>query len=313
MAEIIPKFRIRNYTKTFDQAFTLDSSKIRRLLDVIAQKISLLSFESTLSITCFLKDKNKLEFNNVEDLLKHDNTIKNPIENLAIEVSILKEKSHYPKYINIDFHKNGIINFGIDDTGNSEITKLRSEIEEQIERTLTTNSIQKYLANSGFIQGTIFLCFFISILILFLNYSSSLKSQQNKSIMDIYMGKTIDKFTEKEKIDFIFRDSVKKYIKSETASYDFNVQKFIATFVEMVNLQNTIRILPFLIAIFVFFYSLISLYPKSNFFWGDMQEQIKRQERLRDNIFYGIIIALILGIIVNLSSAQLFSDFSNKK
>jgi hypothetical protein len=310
MTKNISRFQIRNYTKTFDQAFTLDSSKIRRLLDVITQKINPLPFESNLSINCFLKDKNTLKFSNVDDLLNYDNTIKNPIENLAIEFSIKEKGSYFPKYINIDFCKNGIINFGIDDKDNSEITKLRSEIEEQIERTLNKNNTQKYLANPGFVWGSLFLSFFIFILLLSID---STKNKQNKSIMDLYMGKSIDKFTEKEKIDFIFRDAVKKYIESERPFYEFSFQKFFLKMLEVINLQNILRILPFLIAILVFFYSLLYLYPKSNFFWGDMEEKIKKQEKLRENIFHGIFIALLIGFSVNLSSAQFFSDFFNRK
>ena len=125
-------------TRVFDSVFVLDSSKLSRLLNIIEERFKDLSETFIPQFEISTKKGKNYSTSTVEEILSHDNPVKNPIIDLSI---LYKDKADEPDntcFIKYDKEDNEI-KIKIKTKDAKQCNELFAEIEEQIERSLINN------------------------------------------------------------------------------------------------------------------------------------------------------------------------------
>ena len=200
------------YRRTFENVFVLDSSKLSRLLNVIEERFKELS--ESIFVNYEVSTKNGKNFKTVEidEILRHDNSVHNPLVNFEITYQDKRENPENRCYIEYD-RENSEIYVKIETKKPREGNELFAEIEEQIERSFVTNwvyTLKEYAFT--FILILIMLPIMVAPI---LNTSSKIDPKKYEYLSEedvIQLSGTITnkEISRENKIDFLYEYHSKK-------------------------------------------------------------------------------------------------------
>jgi len=288
--------------RAFDSAFTIDTSKLSRLLTVISERFKDITenpvtvFEATTK-----KGKNFLA-SNVEKIINHDNPVNNPITTLSI---LYKDKKEEPNNLcEISYDKeDSIIKLYVKTEDSRKSKDLFAEVEEQIERSLTPNWVYS-LKGEGSLETfrlvTVLLMLPIMIFAIF-----TFSSQKNLDKSDFLSSKDVAELTkqlsdseeELNKLDFLYEYHKRKL---KNLQDDENpILKFFSK-EKIFNIKILLLALPFIIVFGGLYYILWRTYIGSVFLWGDYEEYYNTLLERRKFLWNAVVVALLIGVVANL-------------
>jgi hypothetical protein len=123
-----------NITTKFDEVFTLDSSKLSRLLSVVEDRFKVISPDAVSVYEISTKKGKTFSTGDISTILSHDNPINNPIITLSIIYHDNKEEPS--NIVDIQFDKDDSrIRVKIQTNDPKVGNDIYAEVEEQLERT----------------------------------------------------------------------------------------------------------------------------------------------------------------------------------
>ena len=291
-----PKFVAqKNYQKS---PFILTDRKLSRLVEVAKER-----FEKMVDVDTFIeqyevrfKDGKVLIIDTLENLLRLDNSQKNPVIDIQMHFEIKSKGDSQDKHrVDIFFEGDRYYTVGVQ--GESEDLSWLQEtvggIEEQLERTIPRD--WPYAINSASPP------FFAALMAALLGVTLALSTAgtvSQKGLLNISDSRKEELATlssnsksEGEKIDFLFR-----YISAtlETNNSPTKAQLLLK------NPRTYFIGIPILIALISAIAAIFFFYPRRVFAWGDCGEAYEKTIERRKFLWYGVLFALIIGIIGNL-------------
>lgn len=276
-----------------DISFILTEQKLSRVVEVAKDRIASIKGGGNPKTvyTVDLLDGKELIIDNIDSVLKLDNSKTNPIT--KIDISILsKNDNGLENRIEIRFssggHFYGFIYISVSSPNPVWSKDTMIAVEEQAERTILKNFIYTLIKKKDLLVMA-FLIFLMVFTIIFADFESGyLKIPENVAVELNIFSKSVK--TETEKIDFIFRYLSATLEKSaginESRTSAVNQFYFIG--------------LPIFIGVVTSFITIFFFYPKNIFSWGDKGELYKQTVARRKFLWSGVILALIIGILSNM-------------
>ncbi len=297
-------------SKYFTAAFVLDTAKLNRLLNILENRFKEVGqpFQPEFKVTH--NDGKTIKLRDVESLLALDNTIKNRITELEIEVpnrASLDDGVH-SRYVSLEFEDAGRrnIHLSVMAKENARVAnQIFAEVEEQIERTFTNDLFNKLkLSNSSslFIQAItmmLMISFAIPALLFILQEPSPdpeaiANSQRFKELYD--RAKQNNDMA--SKVDFLFAIESGGYdgpVTPRKSVFSFNIRQYL-------NLRVFFISLPIIIIIISLVYLIGWCYPRAVFMWGDMETRYKRIVARRIYIWSVVVLAVLIELVGNMFS-----------
>jgi len=245
-----------------------------------------------------LVSEKKLKFDSIEDLLRHDNTLADPIHHLVITATGKDEASSCELFFygEKEPHLSGIA-VKVESNEQRWASSLAAEIEEQVERIRMPGVIYQLRQSVGF--RNLWASLLIPLAVVGMTagmfadlFKWSNVNEERRSLIQLAeTAKTTD-----EKIDFLMKAQVStlREKRGENLSAALTLPK--------VNARFAIGLLPVLVSLGLLWYLFRHCYPPAVFAWGDSGKQFQRLIERRKNIWSILVTVIILGFLVNLSS-----------
>ncbi len=130
--------------------FVLDTAKLSRSLNIIEQRFTeaRLPYQPTFEVR--LADGKKFTLLSYDALVGLDNTIRNPIRSLSIEVSSWKNEEGIRCSLSYDDYPLTGITLRVSSSEPKLANQLSAELEEQAERTVSSSFVHKYVKSEPF-------------------------------------------------------------------------------------------------------------------------------------------------------------------
>lgn len=286
----------------YQSPFILTDRKLSRVVEVARERFERIKGENEYSerYEITFQDNKGLNVNSLENVLNLDNSQKNPIKDIKITFGIGPVNSEdYKHYVLIHFDGNenrssyicGITLDGISEDL-SWLQETMGALEEQIERTIPTDfayKLKKSLFNNLLVIAAI-LTAFLSIAVTISEPKISPWNLRENQIDELVSLSNKAK-SESEKLDFVFRYLSATIQKDSSMMTIKRISKDYRTYLIGV---------PILIGLLSAIASILFFYPKYVFYWGDCGEGYERIIGLRKLLWYGVFLALIVGVLGNL-------------
>ena len=178
-------------------------------------------------------------------------------------------------------------------------SNLFSELEEQVDRTILRDQVSKYRQSKLFRRFTplvILLAFTLALLGFMVRTIGRLTASE--SVFAELSGKAKSAQSMEDKIDFVFEYSRYTFGKNQSFSnsgFPFSL--------DSISLPFIIGVSPFVLVGALAIFALTTCYPGSVFLWGDYADHYKALVDRRSKIWNVVVIALLVGLLINLSSA----------
>lgn len=254
-----------NYT--FDKGFILNEEKLRKIHDLVSKRIS----DTEVKFTIFREDAYSFETNNIDDIINQDKWSK------IKEISIKLGKDNKNLNLLLDFNESGV-NLKIDGESRDIVFILFSDLKDFISKEVCFLKTIKTI-ESSMLYCVLFLFIFAIIYYIFFT-NSDIPKISNENITNLLESNDTN-----VKINFI----VKQYIK-ENNNTKMNIFYWSPVLLGFVVLFFGDKIAKF----FTF------LYPSNLFLFGKEIDEYKKKIELRKNIFWTVLVALLISIIGSL-------------
>ena len=209
----------------FDSFFTLDSSKLSRLLSVVEDRFKGISTEIISNYEISTKKGKTFTTGDISAILDHDNPINNPITTLSINYQDKKEKP--TNIVDINFDKDDSeIKVKIE-TEDPKLGKdVYAEVEEQIERTKNKSwvySIKRQKPHELLMYLILVISMPLIAISIFTAFPKDVRFTDFLSKDDaLSLSKKIgNSLTEDKKIDFLYEYQAKKLTNINKQKSDF--------------------------------------------------------------------------------------------
>lgn len=281
---------------TRNQAFILEDSNLQRMLDIVHASFGQSPYEIAFSVT--LSGGKSLQFSSASDLLKHDNTVADPVHHLKVIAAGSSTTSSCTIFFFGERHPNlSGINVEVKSDEQRWANSLAAELEEQIER-IKMPGILYQLRQSVVFRNLLTtllipLVFAASTLGLFMDHSKlSGALDERRALLQLSeAAKSIE-----EKVDFLVRAQVSALREKGSATIASAIK------VPKLDAKLAVGLLPILISLALAWYLLRYCYPPAVFSWGDSGKHFQRLTERRKNLWSIVITVIVLGFLVNLSS-----------
>lgn len=278
--------------KAYSSAFVLDAAKLSRILTILEQRAGDPPSSGVVTFSARLRDGKELELSSSQDVLALDNTVKNPIDSLRIN---LTPADWYRPTATIRFESDRSDNVGVTvghDNG-KEANELFAELEEQVERTFSTGFIHTLKRLDAFLLFAIVSAFLAVLAGLALPSLTppSLPYAQASSLSNLFSSAR----TDTEKLDALI---AAQRAQLSLISAPARISGFFT-------LRILFIALPVVVLLFALGYMVVTCYPRAVFAWGDYEEHFKTLSARRNIVITVVAATLVLGVLTNLFVASL--------
>lgn len=287
----------KEYPSNKRSVFILDKAKLSRLVNIIEEKYKSGLFVSVSRFDIIMKNGKKMSVTDIDNILNHDNTIKNPISAFTLHFEDQNDLTNNNCIINYNRDKSKV-SFSIDSINTKWANELYAEIDEQIERTFNASFFYSFgrrpidkIAN--LIIAMFMIVFVLSMFIVITTEGSEgTKNYLTKTnIEQLLESSQLSKSTE-DKINIIYN-----YHVIQLTNLSESKSKY--SFYDLINIQILSLLLPVFIVIIAMFYLTLRCYPGSIFLWGDYEEYYNDILSRRKFVINAIVITLFVGIVGN--------------
>ena len=290
--------RISNPTveKAYTSAFLLDKAKISRILNVMEERFNnvRLKFEPTYSIE--LLRGNRLKLNNIEDVFKLDNTIRNPIKTLRIEVEDLDSTkridlkcSVFLEAPSVSFRDN--ISLCVRSFDSKLASQTFAALEEQMQRVFLDDWIYQ-VAKSRVFEFSLLITPFLFAMLATTFIPDQRASNLPSEKLRLLLALANNAKTSEERVDFLFEVTKQEIEQKISSRLNFNLLSFLS-------IKALFVALPIVIVLGCIFYAALRCYPIGTFLWGDYEMHYNRLVARRNTLWTVVVLSIVLGIITN--------------
>jgi hypothetical protein len=292
---------VRRFRKS---PFVLDKPKLARIMDILEQRFTeaRLEFRPTFEIT--LKRGRTTKTTSVDQLLGFDNSVANPITDLTITVEeSWQDSSENDLSCKLEFYNRSVpyINLEVASSQSKRASQSFAELEEQIERTLTSGWMYKLTPPNVIVW---FAGLFVTMLfaaLLFLPKGNDVKENSAYALtteeIHSFAQRAKTTMTTEEKIDFLFAlqtQQLERSLKPRGTVIRFS------DIGKLLTLKTLFISLPLILIIVCLIYLRRNSYPNAVFLWGDWEEHYSKVISMRKTIWTVLIGAFFVGILGNL-------------
>jgi hypothetical protein len=279
--------------KFFYFSFVLDKPKLSRLLTIAENRYKTIVDKPLVTYDITLKNSKVLSSSDIDHIFDQDNTIKNPIDNLAITYKDKEDKAE--NVCTLVFNReDSKVMIEVRSQNGRFANELFAELEEQVERTEVHNLI--YKIKKGSIFQLTALAILLTILIVFVTltlpgkkFPYNFLKDQDINELHVLASSASD---QAKKIDFVY-----EFHRLQLA----NVAKAQNTvFRVKADIRLILVLVPGLIVLGALVYVFVVCYPGSVFLWGDYETHYNTLVARRKFVWNAIVLALLVGVIGNL-------------
>jgi hypothetical protein len=280
--------------------FVLTARKFARIVEIAKERMARiggpLPLAETFAVT--LTNTKDLTLNHLDDVLALDNSVKNPVREIAYSIWAV-EGQDKPHWIGVDFDA-GAAYFPIAIVAESDNLGWMQEtvgaLEEQVERTIPTDfaySLRTISSSFPIVSLGAFLVVVSIFASLLLRASEVTKSALGVSEKATEQLRTVagNVKTDSDKIDFVYR-YLSATVQPQPSELSF-FERYLTDY------RSYLVVVPLLVAIVSVVVALGWFYPSHVFVWGDYEEHYNKLIERRRLIWYGVIVALIIGVLGN--------------
>ena len=293
-----PFFATKEYGKT---PFILSDRKLSRVVEVAKERFQRIHTEQEIqeNYVVIFADGKELRINNLENVLKLDNSKKNPISYIKMSLEVFKDDEVVNGIIvNYDgkYSNHGLIVLSGISYDFSWLQETMGALEEQLERTIPTDLAYSISGNLSYV-----IVIFTMILSLFVgvignDQVGSLKISESH-IEELNTLSRSAK-TDAEKLDFVFH-----YL---SATLDKN--SYTEKIKHLIREPRTYFMgVPALVCVLSALAAVLFFYPRHVFDWGDCGEAYEKAIERRKFLWYGVVLSLVIGILAGLFTAGITS------
>lgn len=287
-------------TRRFDSIFSLDTSKLARLLDIIGKRLAGPSNSPLSTFEIATKNGKNLSSKNVDDILNHDNPVNNPITELIIK---FKDKADNPdNECSISYDKvNSVILVKVRADDAKKGNELFAEIEEQIERALETNwvnSIKKMAVHEAmFMMLSLIMLPLMLYTMTQMPNDRLIRNNDGLSATDIAQLQKISTVSESldKKMDFVYQYHIRKLTNAANTTDPLSDLKK-----QLFTTKAAVLILPVAVVLGGLYYIVRRTYVGSIFLWGDFVDYCNKLNERRKFVWNAVVVSMVIGIIGNL-------------
>lgn len=284
-------------TKRYQNSpFILTDRKISRVVEVAKERLDRVKGEGTLreEFTVTFGDEKELKLDSLDKVLSLDNSKKNPVRRVSMQFS-LAGPLNLPHAIHVTFDGNDSdgseVSLSVVSSDLGWMQETMGAQEEQLERSIPTGFIYaiKKHGTAGFIFALIIIGMLGNILGFVDNKVGPMKIAESR-VAELSVLSANAK-SDHEKQDFVFQ-----YLASTLPG---NEKKPDAKALFSDSRTYLVGI-PLLIGILSTLAAIVWYYPKTVFSWGDCAESYERMLERRKFLWYGVVVALVIGVLGNL-------------
>jgi hypothetical protein len=289
--------------KTYSAPFVLDRSKLSRMLTIVEQEVRETSTQFQPQFEVLFKNNKRVVLRSFQDVLSLDNSMKNPIRELDIESVFPShtESSPIPTRVHLYFDSGRYDNITIAVTSpdTRHATELFAELEEQIDRTIDTNWILRYIKTTpalllaGF--AVVFCLLIIAVALVDAEPRIQLSAADSAELQRLLSLAR----TDSEKIDALVQAKLRELKAFQMSPLDR------INWPAMLSLRGAFIALPVIVLIATLAYLIAARYPWVVFAWGDWEQHYNSLLSRRKMLGGVIVAALFIGIMANLFVASI--------
>jgi hypothetical protein len=279
-------------------AFVLDKTKLARIMDIIEQRLSEaeVPFAPTFDVT--LSKGKHIQTVSIDQLFSFDNSISNPIKMLSIHA-----EGNQPEQLSctLNFDKDPKNNIALEVTAvdSKQASQTFAELEEQVERTLSSSWIHKFTPINIFLGGAFLLMFTLIVLILISTVNSDSVSSRDGYMLssdeEAAFAKRAKEVTNaNDKIDFLF-DLQSRQLERTVGQRERN-----SVHIGRPSVRSLFLMLPLIVILGCVVYLQQTSYPFGVFLWGDYEEYYNKLVSRRKTVWTVVVASLFVGILGNL-------------
>lgn len=299
-------------TDKFTGSFSVNQSKLIRLCEVAQKRIGEGGVPTSVKVTMRQESGKEFHFDSLLELFKIDNPVKNKISKLSIQVNTPTN----PNSIGIDFQddSSSCIEYKIDGNSLDWSYETAAEIDEQIERFRTAQGVGKIMRKS--VEALIaIICFALIIGFALALVAIPMSCQDSTKREAAIVRLTIKRSDAREILAAAQKANTPDeqnavLVKALSATLDAAIgpeQKTLGQ--SLLGILGQARTWCFIIPAVVIFGAFIYLgaacYPVFIFAWGDWENEQVRIEKKRNGIWIGVVLAFVVGLLVNMFSFSL--------
>ena len=274
--------------------FILTDRKLSRVVEVAKERLERIKIDREYDEyhQVNFRDGKELRINSLENVLALDNSKKNPIIRLSLTFEV-KSGDETLHGVQVAFDSTELYRYRILVQGESMdlgwLQETMGALEEQVERAIPNDLAYSIKRKSGILSILVVLAFFMSLLSILPPRSGLLRLPEGRTA-DLAALSTSAK-SEAEKLDFVFRYLSMTLEKDTTSAPSRGVLNNYRTY--LISGPIVIGVLSAIVAIFWF-------YPSYVFAWGDCGESYETTVARRKVLWYGVVLALVIGVLGNL-------------
>jgi hypothetical protein len=256
-----------------------------------------------LSFSVVLATGKKLQFDSADDLLRHDNTVADPINHLRIQATDSRKSSSCSIFFYGEKqpHLSGVT-VKVESEQQRWATSLSAELEEQVERIKMPGLFYRLRQSVGVrnLLTTLLIPIALSAFTIgaFIDLSkiSGTQEERREILRLAEAAKSQD-----EKIDVLVKAQVAALREKSPDSFSSSIR------LPSVDAKFVVGLLPVLISLLLLWYLISWCYPPAVFSWGDSGKQFQRLLERRKNLWSILVTVIVLGFLVNVSSPVISS------
>lgn len=283
------------------QAFILEDGNVQRMLGIVHSSFGGSAYNLTFSVA--LTSEKKIQFDSVDDLLRHDNTLADPIHHLRINATA-QDKSAACSiffYGEKEPHLSGVT-VNVESNEQRWAVSLAAELEEQVERTKLPGLVYQLRQSVSFRNlVAVFLlplAVAVGMFSAFMDLTKLSGAQEERREL---LRLASEARTTEDKLDFLIRAQVATLRDKSPESFTAAIR------LPQMDIKLAVGLLPMLVSVALLWYLLKYCYPPAVFSWGDSGRQYQRLIERRKNLWSIVVTVIVLGFLVNLSSPVISS------
>jgi hypothetical protein len=277
-------------TKTYHSPFIVDESKLTRLVTIMRDQVSDITPDTSEHYDVHLSNNTVIETHQLAHVLALDNTRKNRITRIVVQCGTANVT-----ITEADFDGRPPSDVRVTVTGEDSkwANETLSAVEEQVERTLQNGFMYQLRRSPGtllFIVPMLLGVASISVAIVLANRDSSqtmwLTSANLKALKTTLAH---DPVLSSDDIAKIWTYQIRNLLASQASN------------APLWNWRLVFALAPVLIVSASLIYLMFACYPMAVFDWGDARDWYEQLRNRRQNVWYVVIVGVLIGLIVGMA------------
>jgi len=282
-------------SKTFTSAYLLDGGKLLRIQEVLEDEFKAGDFQLEVEFAITHRDNTHSHLGSLDEVLRLDNTVLNPITELTIRARDPREDLRTQCVIRYDSDDRSNVSVFVASTNRKWVDVLFSEVNKQVRRTLQTSTVYRVFKTASFKLMSIVATLILSTSLA--TWAGSRASSDGSHLSGTQVASLLREADSARGSDLRKTQFLFDYLVSELRGQAANQPPSIAS---LFRLKPLAIALPILVVVGCAVIAIVWFYPWAVFAWGDCEQIHDRAVTTRRFLWGTVILSLVIGIVGNL-------------